>query len=564
MLSAQSGHVIIEVSPTRLELAALRGRRIVASAARRICVPEFESAWPGSLDQLRGALGELVQQAGCRGASAVVVFHAPAAAATVCSCPAAFSSAEAEGAAMLAVAAVADFPIEGEPCELRTALVDAPAVKTEVARQSHMVCAAASGADIEALSAWVRSSGLRFAGAVPGGAVALQGAMRGAWAIGRRAGDRAAVLWIGEHGSALASVTEGSVRFVRPVAMGIESLVEALGQPLRGRDEGTAELTLDVESARRLLCEVGVPAPDAPLPGYEGFTGAAVLPVLQPGLQRITIETKQSLRFGLPEQERAGARLAVAGPGAAIPGLGAWIARQCGLTLADGSEQTTGTMIQSAMIGAIAECARGVEQLPLLVPAGLMRQRTARRARMALAAGVAVAGALLAYEWRAAAVELEHQSARVAQLEQRAEADRRYALVRDAALAARLALSSVQGRARSVMGEAGDPAGALAAIAAAAPEGARLSLIDVAHENGVCVCRVSGFVRLSESEDPAAVIKSFVDELGRVPVVSGARLGSTQRVLVDGAQSQTFDLTLQLVGLPVAPPQPLSRAEGEP
>lgn len=552
MLSAHSGHVIIEVSPTRLELVVVRGRRVAASASRRIAAPDFESAWPRSLDQLHGLLGELVQSTGCRGATAMVVFHSPAAAATVCSCPVSFSAAEAEGAAGLAVAAVADFPIDGEPCEVRSVLVDAPVSKDGPARQSHMLCAAATGTDTHAIAAWINSSGLRFGGAVPASAVTLLGALRGAWAIGRRAGDRSAVLWIGEHGSALASVTEGSVRFVRSIAMGVESLVEALGQPLRGREEGAAELTLDVQSARRLLGEVGVPAPDAPLPGYEGFTGAAMLPVIQPGLQRITIETKQSLRFGLPEPERATVRLAIAGPGAAVPGLGQWIARQCGLTLAEGGEPVPGANTQSATVGAVAECVRGDESLPWLLPAQLVRQRSMRRARAALFAGVAMAGALLAFEWRTAATNLAAESDRVARLEQSAEADRRYALTRDAAMAARMALVSVEGRARSTMGETGDAAGALAAIAAAAPEGVRLSLIDVAHENGACVCRVSGFVRLSESEDPSAVIKSFVDELGRVPVVSAARLGSTQRVLVDGAQSQTFDLTLRLVALPVA------------
>ncbi|MBX3406408.1 MAG: hypothetical protein KF869_06565 [Phycisphaeraceae bacterium] len=549
MFGAHSGYAVIEVSPSRIELAMVRGRAVVAAAWRRIDDPDLETNWPRSLGGHERTLAELVEELNCRGCRAVVLLHAPGCASTISACPANFGEPEAESAAMLAVGAIAEFPIDGEPCTARVVHTDAATSGQRALRNAHILAAAQRAADADAAVAFVERAGLVFAGAAPVGAVALLAALKGAAALGRRAGDRSAVLWIGEHGSALASVVDGAVKFVRPVAMGVEALVDALRQqPLRSRDESVVA-NLDRAAARCLLGAVGVPGPDAPLPGHDGLTGAAVLPIIQPALQRITIETKQSLRFGLAEQERATVRLKIDGPGATVRGLGDWISRQCGLSLADGPPESAG-LESSSRSGAIAAFIAHSDLVPLVLPRRLAQRRTHRRARVALAAGITLAGALLGWEWREASVAFDRESARLAALQGRAETDRQTALVRAATLSARLALAETEARAARTAGEAADAAATLAAIAAAA-KSVRISSINIAHEADACVARISGFVRLSESEDPATDIRAFVEALSASPIAGTTRLGATQRVQIDGAQSQAFDIALHLVRVPV-------------
>lgn len=544
-------HILIEVSPSRLALAVTRGKRVVRTVSRRLTADATPDASTCFAD-LAPSLEQLVAEADCRGGRATVVYHAPAAAVLVTSVPVTLSSADAEEASRLALAGVADFSPDGAPTSSASLLVDSPAGGEKgAARQSHALSVMDRAETVEAIAEWVAAAGLRFDGALPSGAVALHGAAVAAWGNGRRAGDRAAVLWVGEYGSALACVTDGSVRFVRSVGVGLESLVDALCQPLRGREESTAELTLNRDSARQLLATVGVPAPDMPLPGLPGFTGAAILPVLQPALQRITIEAKQSLRFGLPEQDRASVRMLVVGPGGRVPGLGEWIARQCGLQLVRGNEQSAGGIDGEGLGGVIAECASTASAMPLLVPERMARQAFRRNARVALAAGVALAAAWIGGEWYTARGELELQRGRLASLEATASEREANARLREATVAARAVLNGAEARIASTLGESVDAAGVLHAVALAAPAEARVTTIGLEADGESAKCHISGFVRLSESDDPSRVITDFVERLGGMPLFRSVRLGSTQRTRIEGAQSHVFDLVIELVALPL-------------
>ena len=245
-----------------------------------------------------------------------------------------------------------------------------------------------------------------------------------------------------------------------------------------------------------------------------------------------------------------------------VPSLGDWIARQCDLSLADGPSESA-DLESSSRSGAIAAfiaqrpCA--ARAAPAAGPA-----RTHHRVRVGLAAGMALAGALIGWQGREAWGALQSEYTRLAALQSRAESDRQTALVRSATFSARLALAETEARAARTAGEAADAAATLAAIAAAA-QSVRISSIHIAHEADACVARISGFVRLSESEDPATDIRAFVEALSASPIAGTTRLSATQRVQIDGAQSQAFDIALHLVRVPVLRgwPRPESGHEQE-
>ena len=163
MFGAHSGYAVIEVSPSRIELAVVRGRKVVAAAWRRVDDPDFEANWPRSLGAHERTLAELVDELNCRGCRAVVLLHAPGCASTICPCPTNFGEPEAESAAMLAVGAVADFPIDGEPSNARAVHTDAATSGQKAPRNAHFLAAAQRAADADAAVAFVERAGLVFA-----------------------------------------------------------------------------------------------------------------------------------------------------------------------------------------------------------------------------------------------------------------------------------------------------------------------------------------------------------------------------------------------------------------
>jgi len=552
-LQTGSSHILIEVSPLRLEVALVRSRRIVSAAAHTLTPGEPGRQVAAWLADLRAPLASILSDLACKGCSATVIYSSASTPVAVTSAPCTLGAAEAEEASRLALAGVADFPLDDAPHQIVRLLSDVPAKArgpVPAARQNHALAAAEQASALDAIAQWVQDAGLVFAGAVPAGAVAMRGAALAAWGCGRRAGDRAAALWIGEQGSALACVTEGAVRFVRPVGVGLESLVDALCRPLRGRDDGAQELTLDRDAARELLRAVGVPAPDAALPGYPGFTGASLLPVMQPALQRLTIETKQSLRFGLTEAERGNVQFVLVGIGAEVPGLGEWVARQCGLTLSQSDAPAHSIAHSARGSAAIIALSEDAGALPMLVPARQARRAMLGRARAALVAGVVVAGAWLGTQWYSARADLAEQQTRLLTLETAVLNGEAISRVREGTLAARKALSDVRARAAATRGSGISAAGLLEAIALATPPDVRISAIEFTKDKDRLMCRVAGSVALGESTDPTGAITDMADAMKSTPIVRSARLGAIQRTRIEGAQAHAFDLLVELVALP--------------
>jgi len=160
---------------------------------------------------------------------------------------------------------------------------------------------------------------------IPAEAVSLADSVRLATAP-TVADEVTALVWIGEHSTSLAvGVGSGADRrllFVRTVNSGTESLAEVLCRPLRrARAAAHAQIiTLPHDAARKMLLAVASPR-ERPDPRPSEPPGSSLLPHLQPVLQRLSIEIKQSLRFGVTEADRPKVRIRLAGPGAAIPGL---------------------------------------------------------------------------------------------------------------------------------------------------------------------------------------------------------------------------------------------------
>ncbi|MEM7623856.1 MAG: hypothetical protein AAF235_11720, partial [Planctomycetota bacterium] len=192
------------------------------------------------------------------------------------------------------------------------------------------ICIAESTEVVDRLSGTLGAGGVKVVGLVPCRGWALAAAVRAG--SGRNDDRPTAHLVLNRDSAGISAWANGEPVFARPLEMGYGQLVAGLARGASRSsirmDEvsetalGAAERGWDlVARARRSLFSGGIPERDAPLTGFVGLQGRDVLPALQPVLQRLVIEVRQTLRFGTIDDNLAPRRLWLHGAGARIPGL---------------------------------------------------------------------------------------------------------------------------------------------------------------------------------------------------------------------------------------------------
>jgi len=347
------------------------------------------------------------------------------------------------------------------------------------------------------------------------------------------------VLSIGEHSSILAVSGKGRLRFARQIGLGSESLVEALTREVR--PAGGEPVTLTVAQAREALAASGIVTREQPFLASPALSGDAVLPLLQPVLQRWVVEIRQSLRFGLQEQERTGAHLHALGAGAAIPRLFRVIADQLALPLEEGPGMAGGGVID-AWMGAAPRLA--------LVPRRITAQRSGRRLRRAMLIGAASAAAAVGIDAMLTRIDLAHRADELKQTKARLATAASASTLRDQALAELAAVTLAKKRAAAKTGEAPPWDAVMAVLSKETPSTMKLTDVQLSFDKGQPSVRIIGRAPLGDRADSKGVLKSYMDALSAVPLIKGCKLGATQR----DEGFQTFEMTLTLHGVPAAPP----------
>lgn len=540
--------VAIELSPSRLEVAVLRGRKVARAAAVRIHCPDWEPRWPAALDSMKKELADLVTGLGASGATATVLLSGPTAAVNVHSCPARAGSAAACSAAILALGNNFVGPIEESARAVLPLLRDRAAAGANDKPMRHVLAFADSEPTAQAVARWIESAGLRFGGLIPLDAVEALAAVHAATSTGDRADVRAS-LWIGEHHSVLAVGTPGHLRFVRSIALGTESLVDALTRPIvrRGAPSGGDGITLSREQGRSLLMRAGIPEISQIIDEERGLDGGAILPLLQPTLQRFSLEVKQSLRFGLTESERNGAMLSILGAGRLCPGLeanlrGHLAAQDSRPQAASESPPASGGEYVSSTHGAVHAMTAFRDAPPLLMPRARGDSLTLRRVRVALRLGIAACLALVALDGILAWNEVLQSSVGDAEVS---------ATQVDALVAARDAESMLASAVRARVGAFPALGPWLAEVSRAAT--GRVSLASVAMEQaeGEFAARIKGFAPTAPSETRGG-LREFIDEVSACPLVRNASLRHTQRSAGEHADEQAFEIAVTFVELPIS------------
>jgi len=555
-------YTIVEITPTRLELAAVSGSTVQHRRAERYNPPAPGADWAETLRARHQTLASWVRELNLQGTPTTVLFNSPTAVAALPACPAALGEAAIERASILALAEAAGYPIADNPTSTATLFIDRRPVEkpsqsgtpqTPGQRMAHTLAAVETDANCTLLSQWIASCGLTPTRLIPAFVPPIS---RLAATLSRRpaaGGDSlSATLWFGEHESFFIVGDANGVVLFRALSVGVENLVEALLRPItpRGADGACGDpVTIDRAAARSLLDRTGIPQPGDTVDERSGFTGASVLPLMNPVLQRFSIEIKQSLRFGLSDKQRSAVALTLDGPGAALPRIDAALAQLCAVPVAPAQAPRTGERGSSTDGNIAAVIADPAPTLSLL-PATMQQAQIRTRARRSLWVGLAVSAATVAAYGGWLYMDLHAARSQAATLYARAEEARRAEQAANAATASAASALAANAYVARAMGAAPDVAAVLALLGETTDRRTTLESIDVRESETAWVCRVSGMMQAGDDKAFADALKAYTDAIAKSPLVASVKLGAAARTKVNDADAHRFDLTIELVEVP--------------
>lgn len=528
--------LVIELSPGRLQAAVCRAGRLSNLHSVTLDPAQWEEAWKQGLRPFDAALRAAVAGAGAPRLPVTVLHHSPTCVAELFSCPSPKRSAV--QAAVLALSDNAGFPLDDNPYDAQAVAVD----RSGEPRQTHTLIAAETDEAATAITQWADRAGLSVECVTPISGAHVRSLLNRT--LHDTAEGSRVLIRLGESAGHISAGAGGRLKLLRRVSLDIATLVEALMLPLNIRaGESVKEVCLSRDEARALLFRFGVPERDQVLDEARALTGAAVLPVLQPVLQRAVVEIRQSLRFGLDEPERAAAHLVIVGPGASIPRLGEVMAAQLALP-------TALPTAQDEHLTDLEDAARELARLRInLLPRRAAAETGSRRVRAALIAGSVLA--LVVGGTDAALTAMQVREARAGALSLRGATDqaRRFLETHDRIAQQRAAIDAVLAAADKHAGLVPDWAAWLNELAAVTPGSVKLIDVSLQSEGSAPRCELRG-VMTADAGRPD--IGKYVSALQSSPLVAQVGLGATQRATGGsdaGREALDFQVTVTLVPL---------------
>jgi Tfp pilus assembly PilM family ATPase len=398
-------------------------------------------------------------------------------------------------------------PLEVNPFDLQRLCADEPLKAggsgADELPQVHTLGIADTERAVSALFEWLAQAGLVPICIVPMNAVGLSECVESALSASRVERKSVAVaLHIGEHSSQIAGATRGRLRFVRQISLGVDALVDAVQSAAR-----EASIALTRAEAADLLLAHGIPQRTEQMGADGRLTGAMVLPLIQPVLQRLVVELKQSLRFGVEATERAQTVLTGMGPGSMISRLIPLISEQCGVVPASPQATTvSGASVTETWLGSSLS---GLGLLP--------RQVTSRveagRMRHAMWVGAAATALLIGLDAWSTALDLRQQETNVTQLRARLAAAQPAAALHDRLTRLQFALDRATSARDSRFRTLPDGTAVLAMLAAHTPASIKLMHVQIHSEDQVPVCHVSGRATAANGVDPDSMLRAYVESL---------------------------------------------------
>ncbi len=503
-----------------------------------------EGGWTELLREFEVELTEWTRRHDLRGLPVTAIYTGPDTAAQLTSCPVKAGERRAALAARMTLADTVPFLLDENAHVESVVYTDRKAASGETPRL-HTIGVGDTEATLVALSETIERAGLVPREFVPAAAASLAAAVGAVSAQSDTDAPRV-VLWVGNHSSGVAAIVCGGLSFARLVPVGVETLVEALARPV-GSQQSESVALIDRDAGRQLLLRAGIPGPD----GWEtegvSLDARAVLPLLQPVLQRLVVELKQSIRFGFSAEDRASAVLEIAGPGAGVPGVSKILSDGLGFPVVLSSEtfsadDSTGDIATALVLGATA---------PTLTPKEIAASNLAKNTGRALWIGGVIGILAIAADAGNSWTRLRSASATLETIDVKAFDDSTSVIAtRNAAIAGQLGVSGAESRLASRL-ESSSPFGAvMVALAELTPEQVSLQSMDFRQSAEGVECVLRGVIVGDAEETETVRLRKYTDTLQACPLVRETRLGETRRAFDGESQSLSFGIMLRLVTLP--------------
>ena len=537
--------VVVELLPGRIDIVVYDGTQRVGFHRLPITSEGDACEWAKMVRRSAASLRAIVEENELADCSATVLYRSPTQAVDLADF-AVRSPGQAIEAATLACADSLPYSALSAVCEGAVIGRDAGGE----GRRTYVIVAAEREDITEAIVHVIGEAGLRLVSATPLDAAVMAGFV--SHALGEKVGRRGR-LYVGEYASFFVITSEGSLLFSRRIDLGLESLAHSLTKPIwvAGRDES---IELDPETAREILHRHGIPERETVVHEPLGLTGAQLIPLLQPVLQRFIVELRQSLRFGLNEEERSDLAIQVTGPGLAIPRLVEMIGEELMVETTGGParhEEEPGSpaeAVESELNDALAG-KRFLRQLNLL-PREVTRRRHVARLRRWLWVGAAAALAIVAVDgWR------YHARVDDARLEADALASRICDLEALQATAERLrttlgAMNELEGAVAQEVGSGVDYRACLQELTRVTPDTIRFTTVSFHRLSSQTMGTLTGYAFPGEGEAKKTDLQTFVKRLRESPLFEDIVLGNVTVGSIGALEGQRFEATFTAVAVP--------------
>jgi hypothetical protein len=529
--------IMIGLSPTCLRVALVAGREILNVNCTMLEPGKWEQTWSERLGPLDAPLRAALECLSVRSGAARVVYVGPKAGAEMFNLPALGPGAL--RAAELSLREASADKSQAGPMAVHQMLRDKASAGTEGAR-THVLGVSDSAAGSNAIAAWLARGGLSVQGLIPSKAAALALVIREAASLPETGSH--AVLWLDDHFTALAGWHNGRLVFARAIDFGYWMLADAAYRAARAQ----GHTGFDRRQSYQLLFRSGIPRRGQTVDTAMRLAAEHVLPFMQPVLQRYVIETKQTLRFGIPESELARTTLRLRGPGGVIPELATALEPQLDITIEPAQARAPGdaAVERGELTGAAALDASGFTLLP---PVEADR-RMANRLNAALRVGAVAAAAGLAALVGWAYARTSSTTRQLTALETRTEAMSQHGVLRDRADKLAADLGSATRTVGEMLGNRPRWMAALAMASKACGDSVELNHIKgefPSEAGGAPVLQLSGTAWPSYQNPRADTLSAFLDRLAGSPLVAAAKIVSAHADM-NGTDAKTFVISVQL------------------
>ncbi|MCZ6835911.1 MAG: hypothetical protein O7G85_09070, partial [Planctomycetota bacterium] len=320
----KSRQVILELQSNRLDVVLYEGDRQTQSARIKIELDSDPITWVEGVEKLQKVLSKTVENLGLKGLPTIVYYSNSTQVVELVSTEVKTISDACEVARLRC--------IDSLPFSSLSSVCDANFVGKDTGRDLNMVhvLGAADREDaLEAMALLVEQSGLRFEYASPISASIF----RLLFDQRRRKSEKCeGRLYLGERHSYFLITDHGRLVFSRLINIGLDAMARSLTRPIRTEASST-EIELDFDEARQILLECGIPNKQIMVDETRGLSSREIIPLMQPVLQRLLVELRQSLRFGLTEHQRSSVQIEISGPGCALSGIEEYLGQELELTI---------------------------------------------------------------------------------------------------------------------------------------------------------------------------------------------------------------------------------------